>query len=177
MNIYLIGYRCCGKTSVGKALSKLLGRPFLDTDAAVVQKAGMSISEIVAQSGWEAFRNIEKSVITQTTLLDHHIIATGGGVILNPDNVRNMKKAGRVIWLRVSPETVRTRMAADFQTGIQRPDLTTTGSMNEIEAVLLSRQPLYEKASDVVLDTDIQGVEAICQKILNALSKEMNDVR
>ena len=177
MNIYLIGYRCCGKTSVGKALSKLLGRPFLDTDAAVVQKAGMSISEIVAQSGWEAFRNIEKSVITQTTLLDHHIIATGGGVILNPDNVRNMKKAGHVIWLRVSPETVRTRMAADLQTTIQRPDLTTTGSMNEIEAVLLSRQPLYEKASDVVLDTDIQGVEAICQKILYALSKEMNDVR
>jgi shikimate kinase len=177
MNIYLIGYRCCGKTSVGKALTKLLDRPFLDTDEAVIQKAGMTISEMVAQSGWEAFRNIEKSIVTQTTLLDHHIIATGGGVILNPDNIRNMKKAGRVIWLRVSPETVRTRMVADLQTAIQRPDLTAIGSMNEIEAVLLTRQPLYEKASDMVLDTDILGVEAVCQKILAALSKEMHDVR
>ncbi len=166
MNIYLIGYRCCGKTCVGKALSKLLGRPFLDTDAAVVQKAGMTISEIVSSSGWKAFRDIEKSVIDQTILLNHHVIATGGGVILNPDNVRNMKKAGHVIWLRVSPETVRARMAADPVTLIQRPDLTATGSMDEIEAVLLSRQPLYEKAGHLALDTDILGIDAICRKIL-----------
>ena len=92
MNIYLIGYRCCGKTSVGKALSKLLSRPFLDTDEAVVQKAGMTISEMVEKNGWKAFRDMEKSVIDQTTSLFHHVIATGGGVILNPDNVRNMKK-------------------------------------------------------------------------------------
>ncbi|MBI5591246.1 MAG: shikimate kinase [Deltaproteobacteria bacterium] len=166
MNIYLIGYRCCGKTSVGKALSRLLDRPFLDTDEAVVQKAGMTISEMVARNGWDAFRDMEKSIITQTTLLDHHIIATGGGVILNPDNVRNMKKAGRVIWLRVSPETVRERMAADLQTLIQRPGLTPTGSMNEIETVLFERQPLYEKASDAILDTDILGIDAICRKIM-----------
>jgi len=166
MNIYLIGYRCCGKTSVGKALSKLLGRPFLDTDAAVVQKAGMTISEMVSRSGWEAFRDMEKSVIDQTILLNHHVIATGGGVILNPDNIWNMKKAGRVIWLRVSPKTVRARMGADPETLFQRPGLTPTGSIDEIEAVLLTRQPLYEKASDLVLDTDILGIDAICRKII-----------
>jgi shikimate kinase len=166
MNIYLIGYRCCGKTSVGKALSKLLGRPFLDTDEAVVQKSGKTISENVSRSGWDTFRDMEKSVIDQTILLNHHVIATGGGVILNPDNVRNMKKAGRVIWLKVSPETVRARMAADPKTLIQRPGLTATGSMDEIETVLLARHPLYEKASHLVLDTDILGIEAICRKIL-----------
>lgn len=166
MNIYLIGYRCCGKTSVGKALSKLLGRPFLDTDAVVVQKAGMAISDIVAKNGWEAFRDMEKSVIDQSTLLNHHIIATGGGAILNPDNVRNMRTAGRVIWLKVSPETARARMAADPETLIQRPDLTATGSMDEIETVLFERQPLYEKACHLALDTDILEIDAICRNIL-----------
>jgi shikimate kinase len=166
MNIYLIGYRCCGKTSVGKALSKLLGRPFLDTDAAVVQKAGMTISEMVSRNGWNAFRDMEKSVIDQTAFLNQYVIATGGGSILNPDNVRNMRKAGRVIWLKVSPETVRGRMAADPKTLIQRPGLTPTGSMDEIETVLLDRQPLYEKASHIVLDTDIFGINAICRMIL-----------
>ena len=166
MNIYLIGYRCCGKTSVGKALSRLLGRPFLDTDEAVVQKAGMTISDIVAKNGWDAFRDMEKNAIDQTTFLNQYVIATGGGVILNPDNVRNMRKAGRVIWLKVSPETVRARMAADPITLIQRPDLTATGSMDEIEAVLLTRQPLYEKAGHLALDTDILGIDAICRNIL-----------
>ena len=166
MNIYLIGYRCCGKTSVGKALSKLLNRPFLDTDAQVVQKAGMTISEMVSKGGWESFRDMEKSVIDQTTFLNQYVIATGGGVILNPDNVRNMKKAGLVIWLRASPETVRDRMAADPETLIQRPDLTSTGSMDEIEVVLLTRRPLYEKACHLALDTDILGIDAICRIIL-----------
>ena len=166
MNIYLIGYRCCGKTSVGLALSTLLDRPFMDTDAKVVEKAGMTISEMVSRSGWEAFRDMEKSVIAQTTSLFHHVIATGGGVILNPDNVRNMKKAGWVIWLRATPETVRARMAADPETLFQRPDLTPAGSMGEIESVLLTRQPLYEKASHLILDTDILGIDAICRKIL-----------
>jgi shikimate kinase len=166
MNIYLIGYRCCGKTSVGKTLSRLLGRPFLDTDETVVQKAGMTISDIVAKNSWDVFRDMEKSVIDQTTFLNQYVIATGGGVILNSDNVRNMRKAGRVIWLRASPETVRARMAADPETLIQRPGLTATGSIDEIETVLLARQPLYENASHLVMDTDILGIDAICRKII-----------
>jgi shikimate kinase len=166
MNIYLIGYRCCGKTSVGKALAKLLDRPFLDTDAIVVEKSGMTIGDIVAKNGWNAFRDMEKSVIEQTTLLDLYVIATGGGSILNPDNVRNMRKAGRVIWLRVNPQTVRVRMAADPETRIQRPGLTPIGSTDEIETVLLSRQPLYESAGHLALDTDILGIDVICRKIL-----------
>jgi len=98
--------------------------------------------------------------------LDSYIIATGGGVILNPENVRNMRKAGRVIWLRVNPQTVRVRMAADPETRTQRPGLTPVGSMVEIETVLLTRQPLYESAGHLALDTDILGIDAICRKIL-----------
>lgn len=166
MNIYLIGFRCCGKTSVGKTLSTLLSRPFVDTDALIVEKAGMTISDIVAKKGWDAFRDLEKIVIVLTTFLDSYVIATGGGSILNPENIRNMRKAGQVIWLKASPQILRIRMAADPETCIQRPGLTSIGSMNEIEAVLLDRQPLYEKASHLILDTDILGIDAICRKIL-----------
>ena len=172
MNIYLIGYRCCGKTSVGKALSGLLGRPFLDTDAMVAEKAGMTIAELVDRRGWEVFRDMETSVIDQTTRLpEPHVIATGGGAILNPDNVRNIRKAGWVIWLRVSPQTVRDRMAADPQTRIQRPGLTPIGSMDEIESVLPARQPLYEKAGHLVLDTDILEIDVICRKIIEHIQQ------
>ena len=171
MNIYLIGYRCSGKTSVGKTLSQLLDWPFLDTDAAVVQNAGMTITDIVAKKGWDAFRDMEKNAIDRCVLLNHHVIATGGGVILNPDNVRNMKKSGQVIWLRVGLETVKVRMAGDPETLVQRPDLTTVGSMNEIETVLVAREPIYEKAYHLVVDTDILGIDAICHKILENIHK------
>jgi shikimate kinase len=171
MNIYLIGYRCSGKTSVGITLSTLLDWPFLDTDAAVVQNAGMTITDIVAKNGWDAFRDMEKSAIDRSVFLDHHVIATGGGVVLNPDNVRNMKKSGRVVWLRAGPETVKARMAGDPESLVQRPDLTSVGSMNEIETVLLARQPIYEKACHLVVDTDILGIDAICQIILENIHK------
>ncbi|MDO9111014.1 MAG: shikimate kinase, partial [Desulfatirhabdiaceae bacterium] len=73
MNIYLIGYRCCGKTSVGRSLSKILDRPFLDTDAAVVDIAKMTICEMVDRYGWDAFRNLEKSVIDRSILLNRYV--------------------------------------------------------------------------------------------------------
>lgn len=166
MNLYLIGYRCCGKTSVGKVLSHLLEWPFLDTDAQVVQKSGMSIAQMVSTHGWAFFRNMEKSVIEQTRFLYRHVIATGGGAVLDLDNVQTMQKAGRVIWLKVSPQTVRIRMTGDPETLFQRPDLTAVGTMDEIETVLMERQPIYEKAAHLALDTDILDVDTICRKII-----------
>jgi shikimate kinase len=169
MNIYLIGYRCCGKTSVGKALSHRLKWPFMDTDAQVVKQSGMSIAEMVSTHGWTFFRNMENSVVDQTRFLDRHVIATGGGVVLNPDNVRITQEAGRVIWLKVSPQMVRIRMAGDPETVMQRPGLTAVGSLDEIETVLMERQPIYEKAGHLALDTDILDVESICRKIIEYL--------
>ena len=169
MNVYLIGYRCSGKTSVGSALSCILGWSFMDTDGEVVHSAGMSIHEMVAQNGWEAFRLAEKQVIHRTSGLDRHVIATGGGMVLDPENVRLMKASGWVIWLTASSETVRMRMADDPVTGVQRPDLTAAGSLNEIDSVMTARQPLYQNAADLAIDTDDLEIGAVCQKILNFL--------
>ena len=172
MNIYLIGYRCTGKSSVGKSLAKILGWSFIDADIELVKEHGMTISEIVATQGWESFRKKEKAVIKKLSSLDKHVIATGGGAILDEENVKNMKKSGVSIWLRANPETVKDRILKDETTEDLRPSLTSKGLMEEIEETLIYRNPFYEKAMDFFVDTDNLDIENVCliiQKKLNTM--------
>ena len=83
MNVFLIGYRCCGKTSVGQALAKRLERRFVDADAELVKQQSAGISEIVSSQGWDAFRQMERKVINQLCATDDCVVATGGGVVLD----------------------------------------------------------------------------------------------
>ena len=179
MNIYLIGYRCTGKSSVGKSLAKILGWSFLDADIELVNEHGITIAEIVATEGWESFRKKEKDVLKRLSSLDKHVIATGGGAILDEENVTNMKKSGVGIWLRATPETVKDRILKDETTEDSRPSLTSKGLMEEIEETLIYRDPFYEKAMEFFVDTDNIDIENICfliQKNLNNMDagKKMN---
>jgi len=170
MNIYLIGYRCTGKSSAGKSLAKILGWSFLDADVELVKEYKITISEIVATQGWESFRKKEKDVLKRLSSLNKHVIATGGGAILDEENVKNMKKSGVSIWLRATPETVKDRILKDETTEDSRPSLTSKGLMEEIEETLISRNPFYEKAMDFSVDTDNIDIENVCitiQKKLN----------
>ena len=110
MNIFLIGYRCTGKTSVGRNLAKSLGRPFFDADAEIVEEQGLNISEIVSQQGWDAFREMEKAIIKKMCALDDFVVATGGGVVLDDENIENMKKSGVLVWLKATPGTIKKRI-------------------------------------------------------------------
>ena len=162
MNIYLIGYRCTGKSSVGKFLAKKLGWQFIDADIELVKEHGMTISEIVAEQGWESFRKKEKAIIKRLNSLDEYVIATGGGAILDEENVKNMKKSGISIWLRANPETVKDRILKDETTEDSRPSLTSKGLMEEIEETLIYRNPFYENAMDFSVDTDNIDIENVC---------------
>lgn len=154
MNIFLIGFRCTGKSSVGKALAQRLAYPFKDADEELVRENGVSITEMVAQHGWQFFREKERSVIRSLSMLDNHVIATGGGAVLNPDNIADMKCNGFVIWLKAKSDTIRQRILQDKITDEQRPALTEKGLIAEIEETLAVRNPLYEQASDICVDTD-----------------------
>src|SRR5688572_32033850 len=90
MNIVLIGYRGTGKTSVGKLLAERLGRQLVSTDAEVVRRATLSISEIVKQFGWDRFRDLESDVCLELSGKDRLIIDTGGGIILRPRYVQSL---------------------------------------------------------------------------------------
>ena len=106
--IFLIGYRCTGKSSVGKLLSAKLGWTFIDTDSLLVSENGVSIKKIVAIHGWNTVRKMEHAIVNQVCILDRRVVATGGGVVLNDANVNLMKKNGRTVWLKALPETIKS---------------------------------------------------------------------
>ena len=168
MNIILIGYRGTGKTVVGKLLAEKLDRELVDMDARIGEKAGRTIPEIVEEHGWERFRDLESEVVEEVAGKDNCVIDTGGGVILRPRNVEELKKRGVLFWLRADEETIAERIGA----GKHRPSLTGKKSfLEEIHEVLAVRTPLYEAACDHQLDASTRNPEEISREILTFLSK------
>ncbi len=166
MNIFLIGYRCTGKTSVGRLLSQTIDWPFTDTDDEVVQDAGQSITNIVKTEGWEGFRRRECKVLARLFRQNHQVIATGGGVILDQRNVTHMQSGGHVIWLRATAATIQKRMNSDASTVNMRPALTFDNALTEVETVLHQREALYAAAQHITIDTDDLVVEAVVDRIV-----------
>ncbi|BBO69595.1 shikimate kinase [Desulfosarcina alkanivorans] len=166
MILYLIGYRCTGKTTVGRALARRLGWPFTDTDQMIAATAGNSIARIVDRHGWPYFRQKERQALASVSEMDHQVVATGGGIVLDDRNVAIMKTSGRVTWLKAGRKTIEMRMLADDATAGNRPSLTGQGLMEEIESVLSERRPLYEKAADLALATDHEKIETLCDRIV-----------
>lgn len=169
MNIFLIGYRCTGKTTVGRSLAKRLERLFFDTDSELVKEQGMKISEIVSKKGWADFREVEKRIIRRTCERDNQVVATGGGAVLDDDNVKRMKDSGVLVWLRADAKTIEKRIIEDHTTLDFRPALTSKGSVEEIRETLLGRNPYYERAMDFFVDTDFKGIDAVCDTIIRKL--------
>ena len=170
-NVFLIGYRCTGKSSVGKLLAAKLGWPFIDTDALLVSESDVSIKEIVEKYGWETFRKMEHAIVNQVCILDRRVVATGGGVVLDEANVNLMKKNGRIVWLKALSKTIQARMMLDRDTAAFRPSLTSKDSFSEIAETLLEREPLYRQAMDFCVRTDGRKIDEICDEIVQQLGK------
>jgi len=169
LNLFLIGYRCTGKSSVGRSLAAELRWSFVDTDSLLVTKQKMSIKEIVGAYGWEGFREMEHTILKKICTSDEQVVATGGGVVLNEDNVMLMKKSGTIIWLKATAETIKVRMLQDKDTRDFRPALTLNGSISEIEETLHSRESLYKSAMDFFVDTDDCDIRVITDSIIEKL--------
>lgn len=170
MNIYLIGYRCTGKTTVGRLLAKKLGWNFIDTDEQVVQGENRSIARIVKEEGWKGFRILESRVMETVSRREDTIVSTGGGAVLNPANIKLIKQSGRTVWLKASKEVIYSRMFSDSSTASKRPPLTESELKEEIEKTLKMRQPFYQKACDLEIETGDLKPEAIVARILGNLS-------
>ena len=168
-NLFLIGYRCTGKSSVGRRLAAFLEREFVDTDAAIVLEARTSIRKMVDEHGWQYFRRLERNALRQVCSVDRQVIATGGGIVLDADNVKLMKEGGKIIWLRAAPGTIKGRMVQDQASQGFRPALTSKDSLSEIEETLAAREPLYRQAMDFAVDTDHRRIDEICDVIIGNL--------
>lgn len=139
-----------GKTSVGRKVAKSLGFRFVDTDQLIVKRTGKSIPRIFAEDGEEAFREIETEVLRECVEKSGQVVSTGGGIVTVAKNRDLLKKAGFVVWLRASPESIYARVRRSGN----RPLLRTENPRETIEAMLESRNPLYEETRDLVITTD-----------------------
>ena len=152
MNLYLIGYRGSGKTTVAAELGKLLGWQWLDADDELERRAGTTIKEIFATAGEQAFRDQETAVIADLARLSSHVIALGGGAVLREENRQTIRGSGKAIWLQASPEVLFQRISGDASTAERRPNLTVEGGLAEIERLLATRSPIYAACADLALD-------------------------
>ena len=166
MNIVLIGYRGSGKTSVGRAVAQRLGRPFVDTDALIEERAGCRIAEIFANEGEAAFRIREAAVVREVAAVDGQVISVGGGAVLSAANIEVLRAGGRTVWLEAPAETLWERIRGDGSSAANRPDLTVAGGLEEVRTLLAQREPLYRSAADEVVETARRSVDAIADEVV-----------
>lgn len=168
-NLVLIGYRATGKTAVGAELARVLNRPFVDLDRVLVAEAGKSVAEIVAQGGWEEFRRLERDLVARHRAGRGWVLATGGGVVLDPENVQALRENGIIIWLTADPATIQARLEADRPRDAFRPSLTGGDTVDEVLEVLKGREPLYRAAAQIIIATAHQSIPQVVKAILAAL--------
>lgn len=149
-NVFLVGLRGSGKTTVGRLLAERLGVPFLDTDEAVFRLAGQDIAHIVARQGWDAFRAMESQVLRDVCGRKGQVVATGGGIVLDPANRELLLKSGVVFYLLVDVQTLARRLA-ESPMAAQRPPLSGLAPEQEIGRCMEERGPLYMSLADHVL--------------------------
>jgi shikimate kinase len=154
MNIVLVGYRGCGKTTVGKRLADRLWQKFIDVDDVIVKKAGKTIKEIFEQVGEPRFRELETESLAEILKLDDHVLGLGGGTLGRDENRKMLKDSGaKVIYLKCDPAELDRRCKADANSAITRPPLTELGGgLEEIKMMLEKREPLYREAKTGELD-------------------------
>ena len=171
-NVFLIGYRCTGKTSAGRTLAAKLGWTFVDSDRVIGAEIGCSIADFIASNGWAAFRETERKVIARLSEMGRQVVAAGGGAVTATENVVRMRSSGTVIWLQASPDAIRTRMQADTGTAGNRPSLTGQGRLKEIAAVLDARKPLYAGAAHYRIDTGDLNSDEVVEKIIDIIESD-----
>lgn len=145
-NLVLVGMPGCGKTTVGRELAALSGRPLIDLDGEIVRRVGRSIPDIFREEGEEAFRELESQVLAQVCAQSGQIVATGGGAVLREDNRAALRRTGRVYFLRRD---------LDLLPRDGRP-LSQKGSLEEMYR---ARRPLYQAAADAVIDNSVSPEE------------------
>ena len=158
--LFLVGARGTGKTTVGRAVAARLGFQFADADEVLEAAAGHTIAEIFRTEGEAGFRDREAATLAELTRRTDHVIATGGGVVLRESN-RDHLRNGFTVWLQASPEAAFTRMQTDPTTASRRPNLTASGGLEEMRALMAAREPHYRAVADFPLDTaNLSPVEA-----------------
>ncbi|NDV21497.1 shikimate kinase AroL [Desulfovibrio sp. JC022] len=164
-NIYLIGSRACGKTTVGKQLADKLHLDFYDTDEVLVKKADCEITQYVEQNGWESFRGLEAEVLGELAQKQGAVISCGGGIVVREEN-RTLLSKKFTVYIKADVQTLANRLQADPNHD-QRPSLTGKSIVDEVREVLEARETLYSGCASLVADGSAP-IEDVCDQILES---------
>lgn len=161
-NLVLIGFMGSGKTTIGYRLARTLGWRFIDTDTEIEKLTGLTITQLFIKHGEIRFRSEEALTVKKVAKLDRTVIATGGGVPLNKENVRLLKNSGILIWLKASPEIVLERIGHSRN----RPLLRANPTLDDIQKLFRKREEYYSAAADIVIETGGKTHEQVVEEIL-----------
>lgn len=160
-NIFLVGPMGAGKSTVGRQLSRALKKQFIDSDKAIEERTGASISLIFDLEGEEGFRRREQAVIEELTALDDIVLATGGGAVLAEVNRSNLMSRGFVVYLSAPVDLLIERTARDRL----RPLLRTDDPATRVAELLAERDPIYRQVADAVVHTDRRSARHVVKEI------------
>ena len=152
-----------GKTTIGRRLAQVLRRDFVDSDHEIERCSGVRIPLIFEIEGESGFRNREKAMIAELTARQGVVLATGGGVVLNPENRRHLASRGFVIYLHASVEEQLRRTQDDSQ----RPLLQTADPAATLRTLFKQREPLYRAVADCVINTEGSSISQVIRLILH----------
>jgi shikimate kinase len=166
-NIFLVGMMGAGKTSVGKALARELGKSFFDSDHVIEARTGVRIPVIFELEGEAGFRAREAAVIEELTARHDVVLATGGGAVLSEANRRALHARGTVIYLRASVQDLWHRTKHDRN----RPLLQTPDPLARLTELHTQRDPLYRAVAHLVVDTGSQSLRTLVLKLRQKLAQ------
>jgi shikimate kinase len=161
-NIALIGFMGTGKSSVGRLVASHLHFAFVDTDDLIESRVGRTISEIFAQAGETAFRQIEKQIVAELAQARRMVISSGGGLATQPDNLASLKEHALIVCLWASPEAIWERVRHQGH----RPLLNDPDPQGRIRTLLAAREPYYRQA-DVLVNTEMRSVKEVAHHVLH----------
>jgi shikimate kinase len=163
-NIVLTGFKGTGKTVVGRQLAARLGYSFVDLDAVLEAESGMPIPQLFTELGEEKFREVETRVVERVATQRRCVIATGGGTVVNPANLRALKQSGVVVGLTADLETIMSRLGA----ATDRPILRGADLRSRVEQLLAERCDAYAQV-DVTVDTTARTIDEAVDCVLHAV--------
>jgi len=164
--IALIGYRGSGKTTIGRAIAAQLSCSVVDTDHRVVERVGKSIAAIFTDESEAAFRAYESQAIQDALDERPGILSVGGGAVLDPQNVRLLRKRCYVVWLTATSDVLWERISADESTSSSRPALSNESGLDEVKKVLATREVAYRSTAHAMVDTVNRQPEQIAMEII-----------
>lgn len=161
-NLAFVGFMGTGKSAVGRLVATQLHFEFVDTDDLIEFRAGVSIAEIFSRHGEAAFREIERKVVAELASLRRTVIATGGGMAANEENLNSLKKHALVVCLWASPEVIWERVREQTH----RPLLQNADPQAHIRGLLAQREPFYRQA-DVLVNTEKRSIKEVAQHAMH----------